>query len=625
MNTAGTVADLHASATRITGLADFGPDDYTDGLGVLLESYARDAGLTPLGEKVTRALLRGALVARLLSEAGWQRHLGYAEVAVERPVFVTGLPRTGTTALHRLLAADPAHQGLELWLAEAPQPRPPRPAWAGDPVFQRIQAACARHHVEHPEFMGVHYIAADQVEECWQLLRQSMRSVSFECLAHLPGYSAWLRDQDWTEAYRRHRRNLQLIGLNDTGRRWALKNPSHLFALDALLGAYPDALVIQTHRAPRAAIASVCSLAAQASAGWSARFRGPVIGQDQLTLWASGLERFTAERARHDPARFYDVAYDDFVADPFGTVEAAYGFFGLPLSGAAADAMRSLVSTDETGRGPWPAHRYTLADFGLTGAEVDERFAAIPGVRTEQALGQVPRGCDNAHVSSTRQGSGRTARSASSKSRSGAAPAGRPGPAGAGGGGPAGQRRADVVQLAGELFAQKGFRATTVREIADAAGILSGSLYHHFDSKESIADEILSGFINDVLADYRAAVSAAGSPRDVLEQIVRSTSRTLARHRAALAMLQNDWSYFAAHPRFSYLRKAVNEIERTWVTQLERGQESGMFRADLDPRLTYRLLRDVLWIPSQWRVAGGYSTDQVAEALLQLLFHGITS
>jgi TetR/AcrR family transcriptional regulator, cholesterol catabolism regulator len=182
-----------------------------------------------------------------------------------------------------------------------------------------------------------------------------------------------------------------------------------------------------------------------------------------------------------------------------------------------------------------------------------------------------------------------------------------------------------VVRLAGELFAEKGFRATTVREIADAVGILSGSLYHHFDSKESIGDEILSGFINDVLADYRAAVSAAGSPRDVLEQIVRSTSQTLTRHRAALAMLQHDWSYFRTQARFSYLRKALNEIERTWVTQLERGQSAGMFRADLDPRLTYRLLRDVLWIPSQWRAAGGYSTDQVADALLRLLFDGISA
>jgi TetR/AcrR family transcriptional regulator, cholesterol catabolism regulator len=181
------------------------------------------------------------------------------------------------------------------------------------------------------------------------------------------------------------------------------------------------------------------------------------------------------------------------------------------------------------------------------------------------------------------------------------------------------------VTIAAELFAQKGFRATTVREIADAAGILSGSLYHHFDSKESIGDEILSRFINDVLGDYRAAVSSAGSPRAVLEQIVRTTSSTLSRHRAALGMLQNDWSYFSTHDRFGYLRKAVAEIEATWITQLERGKEDGDFRADLDARLTYRLLRDVLWIPSQWRTAGGYRSDQVADGFLRLLFDGIAS
>ena len=195
-------------------------------------------------------MLRGALAARLFSEAAWQANPGYAQVRIDRPVFVTGLPRTGTTALHRLLAADPAHQGLAMWLAEVPQPRPPREAWPADPVFQYIQAACERHHAEHPEFMAVHYVAADQVEECWQLLRQSMRSISWECLAHLPTYSAWLAVQDWTDAYRRHRRNLQLIGLPEAGRRWVLKNPSHLFALDALLAVYPDALVIQTHRDP---------------------------------------------------------------------------------------------------------------------------------------------------------------------------------------------------------------------------------------------------------------------------------------------------------------------------------------------------------------------------------------
>ncbi|MGI9004891.1 MAG: sulfotransferase family protein [Streptosporangiaceae bacterium] len=371
----GTVDDLHASATRLTGLDDFGTDEYRDGLAVLLESYAADEKLTPLGSKMSRVFLRDALVARLLSEAAWRRYPGHAQVPVRRPLFVTGLPRTGTTALHRLLTADPAHQGLEMWLTLAPQPRPPRETWAADPVFAQIQQAYAQHHVEHPEFGGVHDIAADQVEECWQLLRQSMQSVSFECLAHLPSYSAWLAGQDWAGAYRRHRRNLQLIGLNDPGRRWVLKNPSHLFALDALLAAYPDSLVIQTHREPRTAIASACSLAAHATGGWSHRFTGARIGADQLELWARGLELFTAERARHDQASFCDVRYEDFVAHPAATVESAYERFGLELTGAAADAMRAVPVAGAAG-GVRP-HRYDLADYGLTGDQVDERFGGL--------------------------------------------------------------------------------------------------------------------------------------------------------------------------------------------------------------------------------------------------------
>ena len=364
-----TANELHALASQVTGLEDFGPDDYSDGLAELISSLERDADLTARGRKVMRAMVRGALAARLMSEAGWRAHPEYAQVCLDRPLFVTGLPRTGTTALHRLLTADPAHQGIELWLAEAPQPRPPRQTWADNPVFQYIQAGCERHHVEHPEFMGVHYMAADQVEECWQLLRQSMRSISWECLAHLPSYSAWLRGQDWTGAYQRHRRNLQLIGLG-AGRRWVLKNPSHLFALDALLAVYPDALIVQTHRAPEVAIASVCSLAAQATAGWSDTFAGEVIGRDQLELWASGVERFGAERARHDATRFFDVSYGDLVTDPVGTAEAVYAHFGLPFGGAAADAMRAL----STGGRSQAAHRYTLADFGLTQEQVVERF-----------------------------------------------------------------------------------------------------------------------------------------------------------------------------------------------------------------------------------------------------------
>jgi len=369
----GTVEDLHESATRMTGLADYGEDDYRDGLAVLLESYDRDAALTSLGRRVARAGLRSALAARLLSEAAWAAHPEYAAVPVERPILVTGLPRSGTTALHRLLTADPAHQGLELWLAEMPQPRPPRGTWEANPVFQHIQAVYQRHHVEHPEFMGVHYIAADTVEECWQLLRQTLRSVSYECLAHLPTYSAWLRGQDWTGPFRRHRRNLQLIGLNEPEKRWVLKNPSHLFSLDAIMAVYPDALIVQTHRSPRTVIGSMCSLAAHATDGWSTTFLGNVIGADQLELWARGLAAFAAARARYDPVQILDVDYANFTSDPVGTVESVYAHFGLPYSGRAAEAVRGLHAQAVQGDAR-PSHRYALADFGLTSEQVDERF-----------------------------------------------------------------------------------------------------------------------------------------------------------------------------------------------------------------------------------------------------------
>lgn len=188
------------------------------------------------------------------------------------------------------------------------------------------------------------------------------------------------------------------------------------------------------------------------------------------------------------------------------------------------------------------------------------------------------------------------------------------------------ERRARLVQLAGELFAEKGFRATTVREIAEAAGILSGSLYHHFESKESIGEEIISGFFDDVLAGYRG-VARESDPRAAIEQIVRSSTATLGRHRAALTMLQNDWPYFSAQPRLAYLRKAMKEIEQIWVEQLERGRQSGQFRADLDPRLTYRLLRDILWIPTSWGQSrsAGWTTEQVVDGLLRLVFDGISA
>ena len=374
----GTVDDLLESASRLVGLDDFGADDdnYLEGLAVILDSYRREAGLTPLGSKISRVYLRGALAARLLAEAGWKQYPRYAGVPVERPIFVTGLPRTGTTALHRLLGADPAHQGIQMWLAEYPQPRPPRDTWQDNPVFAQLNAQFEQHHVQNPEFMGLHFMSADEVEECWQLLRQSLHAVAYETLAHLPTYARWLAQEDWTPAYRRYRKNLQLIGLNDVGKRWVLKNPSHLHALDALMATFPDALVVQCHRPAETLMGSMCSLAEHATEGWSNTYVGATIGADSLDTWARGLERFNAVRAEHDPAQFYDVGYADFVADPIGTVEAIYAHFGLPLTEPALRAMYDIHA--ESKKGPRaPKHTYSLADYGLTVEQVRARFAGL--------------------------------------------------------------------------------------------------------------------------------------------------------------------------------------------------------------------------------------------------------
>jgi Sulfotransferase family len=374
----GTVDDLLESASRLVGLDDFGrnDDNYLEGLAVILESYQREAGLTPLGSKISRVYLRGALAARLLAEAGWKHHPHYADVPIERPIFVTGLTRTGTTALHRLLSADPQHQGVQMWLAEYPQPRPPRDTWDANPVFARLNDQFERHHIENPEFMGLHFMSADEVEECWQLLRQSLHAVAYETLAHLPTYARWLANQDWTPAYRRYRKNLQLIGLNDVGKRWVLKNPSHLHALDALMAIFPDALVVQCHRPVETIMASMCSLAEHASQGWSTTYVGATIGADSMETWSRGLERFNAERTRHDPAQFYDVDYFDFVADPIDTVEGIYRYFGLPLSGSALLAMQEMHA--ESRKGPRaPKHNYSLADYGLTAEQVKARFEGL--------------------------------------------------------------------------------------------------------------------------------------------------------------------------------------------------------------------------------------------------------
>lgn len=366
----GSYDDIAAAAVRTTGLDDFGGSEHEEGLRILVAALADPAaGLTGAGNHRKRGDVKAVLMARLLAEQGFHDHPEHGRVPIEQPIFVMGLPRSGTTLVQRLLTADPAAQGLEQWLADLPQPRPPRETWDQHPVFTAMQAGYEAFHEASPELAGIHYSDASTHEECWRLLQQSGTSVAFETQAHVPAYSEWLRGVDWRPAYERHRRLLQLIGSNDAEKRWILKNPSHLVALDAVLAVYPDARIVVTHRDPVECVASMCSLSAASTRGLSTTFVGSTIGRTQLDLLVHEQEAFLAARSRAGDDRFVDVQYTDLVADPIGTVAAIHHGFALPWDATAADAVRRELDT--TRKGPRaPRHVYDLADYGLDEATV---------------------------------------------------------------------------------------------------------------------------------------------------------------------------------------------------------------------------------------------------------------
>lgn len=370
----GTFADIAAAAVRSTGLSDFGDTSHEEGFGILCEDMAASMALTPVGNYMYRQMIKSALTARLIAENSFRENPAHHEVSITRPVFVMGVPRSGTTALHRLLTADPSTQGLELWLADVPMPRPPRDTWDENPIYTGLNQLYAQHHDQDAELAGIHYMDAATVEECWRLLQQQGKSLAFQSLADIPTYAAWLRNTDWTDAYQRHHRNLQLIGMNDQDKRWVLKNPSHLAALDAIMSVYPDALIIQTHRDPVVAVASACSLSAHATAGWSTNYVGETIGRTQLELLSDEYQSFTRARKAYPTAQFHDVDYHDFVADPVATVQQIYAAFGLDYTEQVDAAVRAEYAASQTGPRA-PKHSYSLADYGLSEDQVREAFA----------------------------------------------------------------------------------------------------------------------------------------------------------------------------------------------------------------------------------------------------------
>ena len=189
---------------------------------------------------------------------------------------------------------------------------------------------------------------------------------------------------------------------------------------------------------------------------------------------------------------------------------------------------------------------------------------------------------------------------------------------------PAPGRRRQILDTAARVFAAQGYDATTVRQIADAAGLLAGSLYYHFDSKESMLDEILSGFLDSLWTRYDTVLAAGLRPRESLAALVTASFREIDRHRAAVAIYQKESRHLTDQPRFGYLADAQRRFERAWLRTLESGVASGDFRTDLDVRLTYRFVRDTVWVAASWyRPGGQHSPEEIARQYLSMVLDGL--
>ena len=189
---------------------------------------------------------------------------------------------------------------------------------------------------------------------------------------------------------------------------------------------------------------------------------------------------------------------------------------------------------------------------------------------------------------------------------------------------PVNTRRAELLQIAAGLFAEKGFKNTTVRDIADASGILSGSLYHHFDSKESMVDEILKTFQEELFASYDEVLASDDDARTKIERAVRLSFEAIDRHRHEVAIFQNEADYLGGFERFSYLAERNAQSRNVWMTLLTEGVETGALRPDIDVTLTYRFIRDTVWVAVKWyRPGGGHTHDQIADQYLTILLDGI--
>jgi len=358
-------------ARKSAGLDDFGPGDFREALGVLLETY--DAHYkTPKGRKKSYRRVIGLLATRLRVAEALRKAPEIIDRPIPRPMVLTGLPRSGTSALFNLLGCDPAARALLLWETQFPDPMEGLEAGAPDPRHDAIEAYYAKSRESNPDFTKIHYSSADTPEECVLLHAYSLSGVHIGTEVMLEPYRSWYRQQDLHGMYSYYRMLLQMLDWQRPGERWLLKAPAHMWAIDALIDTFPDVSIVWTHRNPLACIPSISSMThvlLEGQVDISKEELGPLV----MDFYATSLERGLATRDQCDPRRFIDVNHDDFVDDSIGTAERIYDHFGLSIDTAAAEAMHNHMQANPKNR--HGKHEYHLDDWGMTREDILSRFA----------------------------------------------------------------------------------------------------------------------------------------------------------------------------------------------------------------------------------------------------------
>jgi hypothetical protein len=370
MGSAYPTADaLVEEASTTVGLDDFGEGDFRDGLSVLLESLGHELIFSEEVRAQTTATIRRQLVNRLEVEAWYQAHPEVQEVPVGPPLSITGLPRTGTTALANILSQDEQFRCLRKW--EQDQCCPP-PILGEEDVDPRRLAALAtqeRLEREQPELMAMHLWDPDATDEDLGVLGMSCRSQQFAF--PIFEYHAWWRNANLDATYAYHRRVIKLLQSRRPPNRWLFKAPAHCFHLRSFFRAYPDARVIMTHRDPAKAVPSTISfvsayqpqVTATTPQEWGPR------RAEHLRI---GAERAMEARTQIGEQHFLDIHHRDFVTDPFGTLERVYDFIGLELLSETRKKMELWHVRNRSGS--HGSHRYTAEQYGLTEAQLRADF-----------------------------------------------------------------------------------------------------------------------------------------------------------------------------------------------------------------------------------------------------------